>query len=138
VRRTRERKDGLVTTRSVREIALGLPGVEESRVGRQVRYGVAARRFATRPRGRRLLLLRLSSREQQVLTQVRPAEFSRAPHRARGWTRIDLRRVDPWLLEELLVAAWRRVATLRRVAAWDAARATAAPPRQRTSCHGTR
>ncbi len=81
----------------------------------------------------RILLLRLSALEQGVLTRVRPAEFARAPGRPRGWTRIDLARVDGWLLEELMVAAWRRVAEKRQAAAWDRARAAATFPRSRSA-----
>lgn len=115
----------------MRRLALSLPGVEENGRGERPSYGVASRRFATCARKRRSLVLKLSPREQQVLTRVRPAEFAPASPRSQGWTRIDLRRVDTWLLEELVVAAWRRVAPKRQAAAWDAARTAASMPRRR-------
>jgi hypothetical protein len=117
----------------VRRLALSLPGVEESRRADALSYRVGERAFAWHGPPQRLFLLRLSAHEQDVLTRVRPAEFALAPGRPRGWTRIDLARVDGWLLEELVVAAWRRVAAKRQAAAWDRARAAATFPRSRSA-----
>jgi hypothetical protein len=113
----------------VRRTALTLPGVEVSRHPERPSYRVGRRVFATHGTSGRRLLLRLSAHEQQVLVRARPAEFERAPRRPPGWTRVDLARVDGWLLEQLIVAAWRRVARTGQAAAWDAARTAALLPR---------
>ena len=62
-----------------------------------------------------------ASREaQQALVASDPTTFSVSPYTGRfGWTSVDLSRVDPEEMRELVEEAWRRTAPRRLVAAFD-------------------
>lgn len=88
-----------VTATKVREMALGLPGVEEG--------GTAS--------------LKASKETQSALLAEDPATFGIASHVGRyGWVSVQLGTVDRGELAELVVEAWRVTATVRAVAAYDA------------------
>jgi hypothetical protein len=111
-----------LTGREVRRLALALPETEErSRSGRPS-FRVGGRVFATLYPRRKRAVLKLSLHEQHVLRRTQPAVFRLAPWAHRGWTGIELRRVDPWLFEELLVGAWRRLAPRHATFRFDARR----------------
>lgn len=117
----------MVTPGRVRRLALSLPDAEEHRQRGRSSFQVRGRTFATLPT-RESAVLELSHDEQDVLTRAHPGVFAAARPRRRGLTLVELRRVDAWLFEELLVAAWRRVAPRRSAARWDAERTAAALP----------
>ena len=78
--------------------------------------------FATLQPGRKRAVLKLSPDEKAVLGQVQPKVFRHTVWGDQGWTSIELQRVDPWVFEELLVGAWRRLASRRAIARWNADR----------------
>jgi SH3-like domain-containing protein len=78
--------------------------------------------LATLQPRRKRAVLKLSPDEQAVLGQVQPKVFRRTLGGEHGWTSIELQGVDPWLFEELLVGAWRRLASRRAIARWRADR----------------
>lgn len=103
-------------------MALSLPETEERPHRGRSSFHVRGRMYATlQPRGKRVVL-RLSQDEQSVLGQVQPNVFRHTPWGDQGWTSIELPQVDPWLFEELLVGAWRRLASRRAIARWKADR----------------
>ncbi len=63
-------------------------------------------------------MLRLARDERDALRQIEPTTF-RTPRNGHGWLCVELHRVDPWMFEELLVGAWRRVASRRAIARWN-------------------
>jgi hypothetical protein len=106
----------------VRRLALALPATEERGEDGNPSFHVRGRVFARLHSQEKLAVLKLSAHEQKVLGHVQPQVFRRTAWGHQGWTSIELRRVDPWLFEELLVGAWRRLAPRRAIARWDATR----------------
>ncbi|WP_437975833.1 MmcQ/YjbR family DNA-binding protein [Sorangium sp. So ce295] len=103
-------------------LALSLPEAEEQDHFGKPSFRVRGKIFATHWVAEERAVLKLSLEEQDSLVQAQPDVFSVTPWGHQGWTRVELRRVDRTLLEELLVGAWRRVAPKRVVAQWDAGR----------------
>ncbi|MDC0679820.1 MULTISPECIES: MmcQ/YjbR family DNA-binding protein [Sorangium] len=103
-------------------LALSLPEAEEQDHWGKPSFRVRGKIFATHWVAEEHAVLKLSLEEQDSLVQAQPDVFSVTPWGHQGWTRVELRRVDRALLEELLVGAWRRVAPKRVVAQWDAGR----------------
>jgi hypothetical protein len=112
----------VLTAREVRRLALALPETEERRLWGKASFGVSGQIFATvEPEGK-VAVLKLSPDEQDVLGRAQPSVFKTTPLSNQVWTGIELRLVDPWLFEELLIGAWRRLASRRAVARWTAIR----------------
>ncbi len=106
----------------MRRLALALPEAEEHSHWGKPSFRVRGRIFATlQPQSKRAVL-KLSLDEQDVLGQAQPRVFKLTGWGHQGWTSVELQRVDPWLFEELLVGAWRRLAPRRAIARWDADR----------------
>ncbi len=111
-----------MTAREVRRLALALPEAEERPHWGKPSFRVRGRIFARlEPRNQRAVL-KLSLEEQDVLGQAQPTVFKLTSWGHQGWTSVLLQRVDPWLFEELLVGAWRRLAPRRAVSRWEADR----------------
>ena len=111
-----------LTAREVRRLALALPGAEEQGQAGNPSFHVRGRVFAKLHPQEKVAVLKLSKYEQKVLGHVQPEIFKRTAWAHEGWTSIELQRVDPWLFEELLVGAWRRLAPRRVIARWEASR----------------
>ncbi|WP_437599680.1 MmcQ/YjbR family DNA-binding protein [Sorangium sp. So ce590] len=120
----------MISSDDLRKLALSLPEAEEQDHFGKPSFRVRGKIFATHWVEQEGAVLKLSLEEQDSLVQAQPDVFSVTPWGHQGWTRVELRRVDRTLLEELLVGAWRRVAPKRVVAQWDAGRSgePAAPP----------
>ncbi|WP_437813089.1 MmcQ/YjbR family DNA-binding protein [Sorangium sp. So ce1078] len=123
----------MISSDDLRKLALSLPEAEEQDHFGKPSFRVRGKIFATHWVEQEGAVLKLSLEEQDSLVQAQPDVFSVTPWGHQGWTRVELRRVDRALLEELLVGAWRRVAPKRVVARWDAGASAdagepAAPP----------
>ncbi|GAA3520927.1 MmcQ/YjbR family DNA-binding protein [Actinocatenispora rupis] len=110
------------TFEQVRSIALGLPGAEETRTwGTETAFQVAGKMFAVAAPEARYATVKAAPAEQTDLVAADPDTFSVAPTTGRfGWVRIDLSRVDPAVLRELVVTAWRSTAPRRLTSSYDA------------------
>jgi hypothetical protein len=112
----------LLTAREVRRLALALPEAEEHRHFGKASFRVRGRVFAKLEPEGMLVLLKLSPDEQHVLGRAQPGVFRHTLGAQEGWTGIALQCVDPWVFEELLIGAWRRLAPRRAIARWEADR----------------
>lgn len=112
----------MLTAREVRRLALALPEAEEHPRWGRPSFLVWGRIFATLQPQRKRAVLKLALDEQKLLGHAQPQIFKLAPWGGRGWTSVELARVDPWLFEELLVGAWRRLAPKHAIARWEAKR----------------
>ena len=113
-------RTSVLTAREVRRLALSLPETEEHPHRDGPSFLVRGAILATLLRRRNHAVLKLTPDEKDVLGQAQPRVFSDASRAHRGWTCVELERVDPWLFEELLVGAWRRLASRRAIARWNA------------------
>ena len=111
-----------MTAREVRRLAIALPEAEEDRHWGKTSFRVRDRIFATLEPDRKLAMLKLSRSEQDVLVQAQPNTFKITAWAHEGWTVVELPRVDPWLFEELLRGAWRRLAPRSAIERWEAGR----------------
>lgn len=100
------------TFQDVREISLGMPEVEEHVTwGTDVNFRVRNKMFVIGGEGAAHVSIKASLDVQTDLLDLDPETFSKAAYVGRfGWVTVDLARVDPGLLEQLLRDAWRRTA----------------------------
>lgn len=113
-----------VTVDQVAAMALALPETTE------VPAWEGERTFRTRNKifvmgadGQPRITLKTSTQEQTELVGTDPETYAIAAYVGRfGWTSIELSRVDADELRELITDAWRRTATRKVVAAYDAGR----------------
>lgn len=114
-----------MTFDDVRAIALALPQVEEGSS-----YGTPA--FRTRKRliarlheDGEALVVKVDPQEREALLATQPDAFFITPHYLgeTSWILARLAVVDPGELRELIVEAWRRLASPRLVQACDAGEA---------------
>ena len=104
-----------------RDLALALPEAVELPHFERTSFRVRKRIFATLRASDGQAVLKLPRDEQAALVAMHPDVFAVTPWGHQGWTRVDLDRVDPAELRELMVEAWRGVAPKRLVAAHDGA-----------------
>ncbi len=106
----------------VRRIALALPGAEEVLTwGTDTTCRVNGKMFAVGAPERSYVTLKSSPDEQAALVADDPQTYAVAPYTGRfGWVRVELARIDPAELHELIVAAWRLTAPKKLVTAYDA------------------
>ncbi|WP_437655600.1 MmcQ/YjbR family DNA-binding protein [Sorangium sp. So ce1182] len=123
----------MISSDDLRRLALSLPEAEVQDHFGKPSFRVRGKIFATHWVAEEAAVLKLSLEEQDSLTQAQPDVFSVTPWGHQGWTRVELRRVDPALLEELLVGAWRRVAPKRTVAQWEASHSAGEPDAGRSA-----
>ena len=110
----------MVSATQLRELALGLPGVEERETWGHPTFRVRDKIFASMSDDGATATVKATPDEQEALVGGDPQTFGVASHVGRyGWTTIRLDRVDPGELRELVVEAWRSTAPKRAVAAFD-------------------
>ncbi len=113
-----------MTWEEVRQIALALPGVEESTSYGTPSFKVAGK-FLTRLRAEdeSLVLLEVTFDEREMLMAAEPATFHITPH-YKDYPAVLARmaQVHPGSLANLLARRWRQVAPRKLVKAYDAAR----------------
>lgn len=122
-------KNKRATFDTVRQLALALPGVEESSS-----HGWSAFRVRGKIIGRfkehdDSLALKVEYTAREVLMGTNPETFYLTDHyRCYPWVLVRLSKVDPDLLRRLIEDAWRGLAPKRVVAARDAHREILAGP----------
>ena len=96
----------------VRSIAMALPEVEEILTWDvDVTFRVRKKIFVIGGEGAEHISLKATLDQQADLLDLDPETFKSAPYVGRfGWVTVDLARVDPGMLEELLRQGWRSVA----------------------------
>jgi hypothetical protein len=101
-----------MTFADVRRIALALPEVEEKVTwDTDLTLRVRDRIFAIGGDGAERVSIKASLEQQAELLEMDPDTFAKSAYVGRfGWVTVDLRRVDPGLLESLIRDAWRRTA----------------------------
>jgi hypothetical protein len=102
----------------VRRIALGLPETEEVLTWEtDITFRVRSKIFAIGGEGADRVSIKQSPEVQAELIDLDPETFQSSAYVGRfGWVTVDLGRVDPAQLEELLRTAWRRTAPKRLAA----------------------
>ena len=96
----------------VRSMAMALPETEEIVTWDvDITFRVRKKIFAIGGEGAEAISVKASLDQQADLLDLDPETFKSAPYVGRfGWVTVDLARVDPGMLEDLLRAAWRSVA----------------------------
>jgi hypothetical protein len=109
-----------VRTTTVRRWLAELPEFEERETWGHPTFRVRNRMFGTLDEAGRSATFKAAKEEQEALLAQDPATFSVPAYVGQhGWVRVDLARVDPEQLHEIVVEAWRRTAPKRVVAAWE-------------------
>jgi hypothetical protein len=111
----------VTTFEDVRRIALALPEAEE-RVTWEVdiTFRVRDKIFAMGGDGASHVSIKQSPDRQAELIDLDPETFASSAYVGRfGWVTVDLDRVDPPLLEDLIRDAWRRTAPKKLAATLD-------------------
>lgn len=104
----------MLALRTIRELALALPGVDERDHFGSPSFRVGGKIFAQMPAqttGRDRAILKLALPDQTALVMSDPDTFAPVPQWGRyGWTHVSLESVAPAIFEDLLRKAWRQVA----------------------------
>jgi hypothetical protein len=102
----------------VRRLALALPDAEEIVTWEtDTTFRVRSKIFAIGGDGSDRVSIKQSPETQAELIDLDPETFQSSAYVGRfGWVTVDLGRVDPALLEQLLRTAWRRSAPKRLAA----------------------
>ena len=112
----------MVTAAQLRDLALGLPGAQERENWGHPTFRVRDKIFAILSEDGLSASVKATLAEQAALIATDPDTFGVASHVGRfGWVTVQLTRVAPNHLHELLADAWRQTAPKRLVAAYDAA-----------------
>jgi hypothetical protein len=115
----------MMTAEEFRSIALSLPEAEERETWGEATFRVRDKIFATLSSDEKTAGVKATLDDQEVLLAAHPEAFSRAHYVGRfGWVSVQLESVDPDLLRELSVDAWRRTAPKRLAASYEEAEAT--------------
>src|ERR671916_510974 len=101
-----------------RELALSLPEAEEKETWGHPTFRVRDKMFASAAPDLSTGTVKSSLDEQRALTEMDPETFSVPKYVGKhGWIGIQLDRVDPGELRELVIEAWRMTAPKRVVKA---------------------
>jgi hypothetical protein len=113
-----------MTGDDLRRLALALPETTEKVTWDvDITFRVRDKIFAIMGPDGGAASIKASVEAQQALVASDPETFSVSAYTGRyGWTTVDLERVDPEELRELVEEAWRRTAPKKLVAAFDAGR----------------
>jgi hypothetical protein len=109
-----------MTFMDARRVALALPGVEEGPIYGTSGFRVSGKLFARIKDDGVTLVVRTNRDTREALLEANPSTFFVTPHYRRyDWMLIRLRNVKPEELREQLVAAWKRRASKKLLAAFD-------------------
>lgn len=119
----KSRNEKRVTFDTVRELALGLPGVEEGTSYGTPAFRVSGKIIARFHQDGESLVLKAEYATREVLMGAHPEAFYITDHyRCYPWVLVRLANVELGLLRGLIQDAWRGLAPKRMVAARDASR----------------
>jgi len=106
----------------VRRIALALPEAEERITWDvDITFRVRDKIFAMGGEGAMHASIKASPDRQAELVDLDPDTFAPSAYVGRfGWVTVDLARVEPMLLEDMIRDAWRRTAPKKLAATLDA------------------
>ena len=112
----------MTTFDDVRRIAMALPEAEERITWDvDVTFRVRDKIFAMGGEEATHVSIKASPDRQAELVDLDPGTFAPSAYVGRfGWVTVDLGRVDPMLLEDLIRDAWRRTAPKTLAATLDA------------------
>jgi hypothetical protein len=110
-----------VRPEEVRAAALALPEAEERETWGEATFRVRNRIFVIMGSDGERASVKASLDEQDELVSSDAATFSVSDYTGRfGWVTVELARVDPDEMRDLISDAWRRTAPKRLVARFDA------------------
>ena len=110
-----------VTFDTVRQLALALPGVEEKTSYGTTAFKVNGKLLARFHQDGESLVVKVEYAAREVLMGANPRTFYITDHyRCWPWVLVRIASVDTEDLRQLLEEAWRRSASKRLVAAWEA------------------
>ena len=111
----------MITSEEVRGFALSLPEAAELETWGHPTFRVRNKMFMGMGNKGLGASVKASLDEQDALIQSHPETFAVPQYVGRfGWVSVQLSSVDPTLMRELIIEAWRRTAPKRLVAAYDA------------------
>jgi hypothetical protein len=110
-----------MTFEDIRQIALALPGAEESTSYGTPAFKVAGKMLARKHQDGVSLVVRISFDEREMLMEAEPETFYITDH-YRNYPALLVRiaTVNPGTLQRILAQTWRQVAPKKLVAAFDA------------------
>jgi hypothetical protein len=106
----------------VRDWVLALPGGQEVMVEEwgHPTLRVNNKMFASGAPGGSTMTVKCTKEEQTALIAAQPSVYSMAAYVGRfGWVEVQLSKVDPTELHELVFEAWRRTAPRKLVKGYD-------------------
>jgi hypothetical protein len=111
----------MMSGEQLRQVALGLPETTEKLTWEvDITFRVRDKIFVVMGPDGGGASVKASVEAQQALVASDPETFSVSAYTGRfGWTSVDLTRVDPDEMRELVEEAWRRTAPMKLVAAFD-------------------
>ena len=120
-----------MTFETVRQLALGLPGIQEVTSYRTTGFKVNGKLLARFHQDGESLVLKVEYAAREVLMGTHPETFYLTDHyRCYPWVLVRLSTVDPGLLRSLIEDAWRGLASRRLIASYNAERLAADAPAQ--------
>jgi hypothetical protein len=96
----------------IRRVALSLPGASET-FYKGPRFGVGKKAFVHGWLNEKLWLLKLPHHQEMMLFETRPSIFTPMRSGPMLWCYADVAQLEADELRDLIVAAWRTVATKR-------------------------
>ena len=121
--KTRKSQAGPVTFETVRQLALALPGVQETTSYRTTGFKVNGKLLARFHQDGESLVLKVEYAAREVLMGANPKTFYITDHYSCWpWVLVRLSSVDKGLLRSLIEDAWRSLASKRAIAAFEAGR----------------
>jgi hypothetical protein len=101
----------MITPKEVRQTALSLPETEERETWGEATFRVRGKIFAILSPTGQGASVKGSLEQQEMLLTMDKETFAKSHYTGRfGWVSVNLSRVDPDLMRDLIFEAWRRTA----------------------------
>ncbi len=111
-----------MTAEELRAFALSMPEAEERETWGDLTFRVRNKIFVVTSGDPPAASVKASPVDQQALIDMDPSTFLMSSYVGRfGWVTVQLASVEPDIMRELVVDAWRRTAPKRLAAVFDAA-----------------